>query len=199
MIQNVVFDMGNVLYGFDYHRAYEPLASHLDMDFETFGREIVDGHPKSRCDAGEITPHTLYTSIVGDFGLRCDYPTFAAAWQSIFTEVPAMVDFAISLRRSFGVYLLSTTDELHMEQQKNRTRLLEVTTNLGLSYELGSVKPDRGIYVRFLKKFSLEGSSCVFIDDLEENARGAEQVGMAWIHHRSPEDTISRLAEMGVE
>lgn len=192
---NIVFDMGNVLYDFDYRKAHAGLVPYMNMDYDTFNREIVHSENKKRCDCGQDSPQQLYEWIVARHGLRCDFATFATAWKSIFTEVPDMIELGIALKAKYGVYVLSTTDPLHMDQQINHTRLLEVTTNLGLSYELGSIKPERRIYERFLTLFDLEGPSCIFIDDLEENARGAAQVGMKWIHHRSPQETMQILAE----
>ncbi len=199
MIENIVFDMGNVLYSFDYHNAHEGLAPYFDIDFDTFNREIVYGKTKEECDCGRITPRELYQWIVETYGLRCEYSVFRTAWQSIFTPIPEMIELGIGLRKQYGVYLLSTTDEAHMDEQKANTELLQVTDRLGLSYELGAIKPDRVIYERFLEMFDLKGETCVFIDDIEENARGAEQVGMVWIHHRSTEETKAQLKELGIK
>jgi putative hydrolase of the HAD superfamily len=42
----------------------------------------------------------------------------------------------------------------------------------------------------------LEPDQCVFVDDLRENVRGAEEVGMTAILHRDPEATVARLEEV---
>ena len=197
-IQNVVFDMGNVLYDFDYRRAYQPLQRYLEMDYDTFYRDIVEGPRKAQLDCGEIDPEQFYAWLVERHWLRCEFPVFKEAWQSIFTEVPVMVEMGIGLQRDYGTYLLSNTDPMHMEKQCNETRLLKVTGQLGLSYEYGCVKPGETIYRRFLEGYGLEAPTCVFIDDLEENVRAAEQVGMTGVHHTSPETTRYALDALGM-
>jgi putative hydrolase of the HAD superfamily len=37
---------------------------------------------------------------------------------------------------------------------------------------------------------------CVFVDDLRENVRGAEQVGMTAVLHRDTAATVARLEEL---
>jgi FMN phosphatase YigB (HAD superfamily) len=41
-------------------------------------------------------------------------------------------------------------------------------------------------------------SECVFIDDIEENVRGAEAVGMAGVHYRPQSDLEAELEELGL-
>ena len=47
-----------------------------------------------------------------------------------------------------------------------------------VSCDLHIIKPESGIYEYILGKYGLKADECLFIDDREENVRGAEKVGM---------------------
>ena len=69
-----------------------------------------------------------------------------------------------------------------------------------ISGEVGLHKPQPEIYLLAAERLGAEPGSCVFVDDLRENVRGAERVGMTAILHREPEATVSRLEDLlGIE
>lgn len=65
-----------------------------------------------------------------------------------------------------------------------------------ISGDIGLHKPQPEIYELAADRLGVEPESCVFVDDLRENVRGAEQVGMTAILHRDPEATLARLEEL---
>ena len=65
-----------------------------------------------------------------------------------------------------------------------------------ISGEVGLHKPQPEIYRLAADRLGLEPEACVFVDDLRENVRGAEAVGMTAVLHRDPEATVARLEEL---
>jgi putative hydrolase of the HAD superfamily len=65
-----------------------------------------------------------------------------------------------------------------------------------ISGEVGLHKPQPEIYLLAAERLGLEPEECVFIDDLRENVRGAEAVGMTAVLHRDPDATVARLEEL---
>jgi epoxide hydrolase-like predicted phosphatase len=65
-----------------------------------------------------------------------------------------------------------------------------------ISGEVGFHKPQPEIYLLAAKKLGVPPGDCVFVDDLRENVRGAEEAGMTAILHRDPEQTVTRLEEL---
>lgn len=47
-----------------------------------------------------------------------------------------------------------------------------------LSAQEKLVKPDAAIYQKLLSRYNLKADECLFIDNLPENIKGAEKVGM---------------------
>lgn len=68
-----------------------------------------------------------------------------------------------------------------------------------ISGEVGMRKPEERIYHRALDGLGLPASACIFVDDIGANVRAAQALGMAAIHHQSPDETSRELeATLGV-
>jgi putative hydrolase of the HAD superfamily len=74
--------------------------------------------------------------------------------------------------------------------------LEELFDGVVLSGEVGIRKPAPRIYELGAQAIELSPSSCVFVDDLPFNLPPAEELGMATVHHTSPERTIAELEQL---
>ncbi len=57
----------------------------------------------------------------------------------------------------------------------------------------GIKKPDKEIFLLTAERLGVEPSRCLFMDDLEENIKGAESVGMKTIWWRSKEEGLKNF------
>ena len=71
-------------------------------------------------------------------------------------------------------------------EQTINTKLFDCIVD---SSQVGIRKPDERIYKLTARKLGMQTNSCVMIDDLEHNIKGAEQAGMAGILFTSAEET----------
>ena len=62
-----------------------------------------------------------------------------------------------------------------------------------ISGEVGLRKPDPAIYALAARELGVEPSSCVFVDDIDANVRGAVAAGMVGVHHRDTDETLAEL------
>jgi epoxide hydrolase-like predicted phosphatase len=74
-----------------------------------------------------------------------------------------------------------------------RELLSEIFDGVVISGEVGIRKPAPRIYQLGAEAIGLDPSLCVFVDDLPFNLKPAQELGMATIHHISPESTIPEL------
>ncbi|GAC1321110.1 MAG: HAD-IA family hydrolase [Thermoleophilaceae bacterium] len=65
-----------------------------------------------------------------------------------------------------------------------------------ISGDVGLHKPQPEIFELGAERVGLPPAECVFVDDLRENCRGAEAVGMRSILHRGAESTVPELARL---
>jgi putative hydrolase of the HAD superfamily len=74
--------------------------------------------------------------------------------------------------------------------------LEELFDGIVLSGEVGMRKPAPRIYELGAEAVGLRPSQCVFVDDLPFNLPPAQELGMAVVHHTSPESTIAELEQI---
>jgi putative hydrolase of the HAD superfamily len=75
----------------------------------------------------------------------------------------------------------------------DRPLLAELFDGIVLSGEEGMRKPTPKIYRLGAERIGLPPEQCVFVDDLTFNLEPARELGMATVHHRRAEDTVSEL------
>ena len=66
--------------------------------------------------------------------------------------------------------------------------------NILISADIGYIKPQPEIYAAFLSRYTLDPSTCFFVDDQSENIQGARTFGIEGFQYKSGE--ITRLADI---
>jgi putative hydrolase of the HAD superfamily len=75
----------------------------------------------------------------------------------------------------------------------DRDSFPELFDTVVISGEVGMHKPEPEIYRLAASRLELPPEECVFVDDLRENCKGAEAVGMTAVLHRGSEQTLRQL------
>ena len=78
----------------------------------------------------------------------------------------------------------------------DRTLLSELFDAVVISGEVGLHKPEPAIFLLGAERIGVPPEHCVFVDDLRENCRGAEEVGMTAILHRGADSTLPELERL---
>lgn len=78
----------------------------------------------------------------------------------------------------------------------DRELLRELFDEVVISAEVKLHKPQPEIYLLAAEGLGVEPGACLFVDDLQENCKGAEAAGMTAIRHRDPALTIARLEQL---
>jgi HAD superfamily hydrolase (TIGR01509 family) len=76
--------------------------------------------------------------------------------------------------------------ESHSRILKARN-IYEPFEHVYLSHEIGLIKPNRSAYEYVLVKLNVKPEEAIFIDDKEENIRGAEKLGIKSILYQNPD------------
>jgi putative hydrolase of the HAD superfamily len=90
-----------------------------------------------------------------------------------------------SLRRRYGVYMLSNTNPIMWEgriAEEFRQEGLELDDyfdGVVTSFEAGSMKPDEGIFIHAIKRLGLDPATTLFVDDSQANLDAAARLGFA--------------------
>ncbi len=125
-----------------------------------------------------------------------DTPTFLASMK--------LVDPVADLIRAFKeqgyqLYVLSNWDHVSFPHLHERhADLFALFDGIMISGHEKIGKPNEQIYVRLLRRYGLEPSECLFIDDLKHNVQAARSVGIRALQMSSYERLLEDLELLGL-
>lgn len=119
------------------------------------------------------------------------------AWNTMIGNIPsAHLPLLRSVKKEYKTYLLSNTNEIHIEYfiQYLETKfgynaLAEMFDKAYFSHEIGERKPDRQAYETVIHDAGIKPAETLFIDDLLVNIEGARKVGL-WAYHLEHESIV---------
>lgn len=194
-IEAVVFDVGWVLV----HLDFQPLLQCLhDAGLRYSVPEIIAAIDLEAHERGEIAGETLIDNLQG-LVPAVSREQLKQAWLGMFIPVEPMWQLARALSPRYQVYLLSNVGELHWLHLHNRFDLRSLAHDVLPSFEAGVMKPHADIYRQAERRFNIQVTQTVFIDDLEPNVLAARERGWHAIQHQSPGQTMTALRDLGVE
>ena len=160
---------------------YDSIAERFDIRKTELRRAFELSLPK--LEAGEISIREFMTEALGKFGRRLRRGDSAEElWTEPFARLvrprAGTVALVKSLRgEGYRVYLFSNTSLPHVRFIR-RAGWDKLFDGVLTSCELRSCKPSPTAFRRALERVGATPSEVVFIDDKEENVRGAKEFGM---------------------
>jgi HAD superfamily hydrolase (TIGR01509 family) len=200
MIRAVISDLGKVILNFDNRIFFSKMAAYCPCTEEKI-REVV--HRSSGFielfDSGKITPQEFYSRVVRTLCARISYTDFFDAYKDVFSFYPPAFDTLRKLKGKYRLILLSNTDVVRFAFIKSKFPEIFIFDGYVLSFEVGSMKPYPEIYRIALRKAGVEApAEAVFIDDMEENVRAAEALGLTGILYKLDTDLEKELRALGL-
>jgi putative hydrolase of the HAD superfamily len=111
------------------------------------------------------------------------------AWTAMILDIPAdRVKYLKELKKSYRLFLLSNTNEIHRIKFHRSFRedfgysFYDLFEHSFYSHKMGIRKPNPQIYVQALKEANLNPEETLFIDDMVENIEAAKTTGMNVLH-----------------
>lgn len=197
-IKAVFFDIGNVLLRFSNKRILRKFAWAVGRHPVKVARHVWKDRIVDRIERGEVTGAEIHRLFVSELGYKGDFNRFKRLWCDHFTLDRGSFAILKGLSARMPTYLLSNTNELHIEHIRERYAFPGLVKGAILSHELRLRKPERGIYEAALKMSGTAPDETVFIDDLEENCAGARMAGLHAIRYRGAKDLKKRLEALGI-
>ena len=200
MIRAFLFDIGNVLVRFDFSRAVRAVAALSDVADEADALHRMDA-VKLGYEDGQISRADFLHEAFRILGYRGTEAQFIAAWQGIFTENEPMTSLVRALRGKFPLFLLSNTNDMHVEGLFRDFPVFAHFTGATYSHEAKASKPHRPIYEIACRTHGLDPRTTFFIDDLAANIATAREIGFHAHHydHARHGDLLGAVRAAGVE
>lgn len=200
MIKNIVFDVGKVLVEFDWQSLFDALGFSPEA-YEEVAQATVQSELWNEFDRSKMADEEILEGFLERApGRRDEVMRF---WDNIGNCI-RRYDYAFPWIRSlqergYGVYLLSNYPRRIYSQSIEELAFVEIVDGAVFSYEVQYTKPEREIYEALLRKYGLNPTECVFIDDNRANIVAANELGMATIHFHTKSQAEEELRSLGVE
>ena len=200
MIRTVVSDLGRVVLWFDNNIFLRKLAERAGKPFEDV-KAAVHGDLEliRRFDGGAVTPPGFHERVMEIIGADIPYGLFYEIYNDIFSLNDVATDVLARVKAAgYKTLLLSNTDPERFGFVRRRFPEILFFDRYVLSYELKLLKPDPAIYLAAARLAGTSPRECVFIDDMEENVKGAVAAGLAGILYTPATDLAAELKKLGL-
>ena len=194
----IAFDLGNVLIRVDHLRFCRRLAVYTSASPQEIFQYVFHGPLEPAYDTGKISSEDFHRGVCEHFGLTLPFDRFARYWRDIFAPLEGMAEMVARLLDRYPLFLVSNTNALHFDYIRDMCPYLDRFRQLILSYEVGSRKPEPGIYQTLIRATGGPPEACLFIDDKEPFVAAARDQGLQAWQFTSAADLEARLAKLGV-
>jgi glucose-1-phosphatase len=193
-IKNIIFDFGGVLIDLDTNRtanALEAMTGIPAQEIYPTHKELFDNYEK-----GLLITENFMWNIQN---LCKDVPQgfeVIQAWNAmILGWNPLKLQFLEEVKNRYHIYLLSNTNELHIDHVRRDLESNHKIENFEeyffkkvyYSHEIKMRKPDLEIYSYVINDLGIDPKETLFIDDNLDNVIGARAAGINSYHHKTNE------------
>ena len=177
-----LFDIGNVLLKFDFKIAMRRFAEKGEVPDAVEVMTRFD-QIKLAYEDGQMDRATFLSGAFDVLRYRGTEAEFIAAWEEIFVPNEPMVALVEKLHGRFPLFLLSNTNDIHVEYIFRRYPFFKCFKAGTYSYEAKVSKPVKAIYETAQRQLGLVPAETFFIDDLLPNIETARSLGFITHHY----------------
>ena len=184
--KNIIFDFGGVILNIDYMLTVAAFQKIGIPNFETFFSQAQQTELFNLYEKGKISSQELRNQLKTYCVEHTDDKTINSAWNTMLLDLPAeRLNLLVKLRKTHRTFLLSNTNEIHINEfnsyflkQYNQPNLSSFFEKIYLSYEIGMRKPDAEIFNFVLSENNLNPNETLFIDDSIQHIESAKKLGI---------------------
>jgi len=195
----IAFDLGKVLFDFDYNIALDKLRGRINVDPQTILARIYENDFGLDFEQGFVSGEQFFLRFRNDYDARLDYAEFAVIWSDIFTPNRDIIALAGRLRSRYPLQLISNINVLHFEHlYRLYPQVFGLFHNLILSYQVKAVKPQEKIYASLKTACGCAYADIVYIDDRADLIRESSKLGLVSLQFTSLGKLIEDLRKLDI-
>lgn len=199
MIKTVIFDIGNVLVGFQWEKYYKSFGFSEEIE-KRLAEATVLSKDWGELDRGVLTTEEVIARFVqNDPGIEEEIYRVSENIGGMIERYEYARPWIKELQqKGLQVLVLSNFSQKAHRECAEALDFLEDVDGGILSYQDKLVKPMPAIYQLLLERYGLKGEECVFLDDLQENLDGAAAFGIHTIRFTDRESAVEELKKLGI-
>jgi putative hydrolase of the HAD superfamily len=198
----ILFDFGNVIINIDVEKA---ILAFSELTFKSPARVnqlFADAEVFKKYETGYYSDDEFRDVIRQILSYPLNDQEIDQAWNALLLDVPKKrLDFLEYIKMKYPIYLLSNTNNIHIEQCKQYFRTKfgipnfeTIFSETFLSYKMGLWKPDYKIYDAAISKIGCKPEEILFLDDNQDNIDAATDLGIQCIKINPP-DCFTEILE----
>ena len=193
---DIILDMGNVLLEWNKDKILKSVAK-TQKDYLILDKAIFQSGLWERLDLGTLTREELVDRVLSLLGDIYEKKVEEVIWNwpayiDIYTEVFPLL--ARLKKNGHRIFVLSNPSPVFYELLKDQLAPLEqILDGFVLSCDIKAIKPDRKMFEEILRKYELDPSNCIFLDDVKDNTNMAESLGIKAYQVKQRSDVVDIL------
>lgn len=192
MIKTIFSDLGNVLI------LVKNVNAGVDVSKYGFFKKKLIRHKIRKYEKGKISTEEFYTWCGKKTGQNIDLTKLDERFEKVFSLNEDMAVLLRKLKKDYRLVALSNTNKANYEFIIRRYDIMNVFDDYILSYQVGSLKPEKKIYKAALEKALCKPEECLFIDDVQIFIEAAEKLGIKTIHYKNHSYLEEKLKELEI-
>lgn len=185
----IIFDLGGVLLNIDFRLSEKAFAELGLTNFADFFTQFHSNDLFRKLETG-MDDQLFYDDFRSATGLQLSNDQIRDAWNALLLDYrPESVAVLPQLKEKYKLYLLSNTNEIHLQEFQRRYEAWkpgELFDDLFdaayYSHRIGHRKPNASAFEYVLEKHNLIAAETIFIDDSINNIEAAQELGLQTIH-----------------
>ena len=175
----LAFDLGNVVFNFDYNIALEKIKDKLGVTPKEVIRELYYNNFTIPFEKGLVSGYAFYLNFKKTFLAKLTYKKFIDIWCKIFWPNHQTVNLIKNLKYNFPIYLISNINRLHFDYlYREYPYIFSLFQELILSFQVKYVKPEIQIYQTLQEKTGVDFKKTIYIDDRLDLIQEAQKLGL---------------------
>lgn len=183
MIKNIIFDLGDVFINLDHSKSKAEL---LKLGIKKFTDEMLGCNVSYEKGLMSTEEFLSYYKVIFS---KLSNEQLIDSWNSILIDFPKYrLSFLEKIQNNYRIFLLSNTNELHIEYFKNQvgydfyTRFVNCFEKIYYSHLIQHRKPENESFELIVNENGLKVAETLFIDDSLININGAKELGLKTWH-----------------
>jgi HAD superfamily hydrolase (TIGR01509 family) len=189
-MRNIIFDLGGVLLNIDYQATASAFHQLGVSDFNQWFSQYHANELFSGLETGIQEEEAFVKQIQYLLPKPASETAILNAWNAMLLDFrPASIAFLPQLAKTYRLFLLSNTNEIHLRafQEKYTAffegrKLDDLFEAAYYSHRIGFRKPNPESYQYVLNQHHLKPQETLFIDDSLPNIEAAQKIGIQTIH-----------------
>lgn len=199
MIKTIIFDIGNVLAGFDWRTFFENQGFEDEM-IERLADATVRSHVWKEYDRGCLTDEEILERFIeNDPEIEAEIRQSLNDFHGLVTKFDYAIPWIQELKeKGCQILVLSNFSQKALRECWHGLDFLPYVDGGILSFQDKLIKPMPEIYRLILDRYHCRPQECVFMDDMQNNVDAAKNAGMHAFRFENLAQAKAELHKLGV-